>query len=203
MKRTVLMKHSMQVWSLLTALAAFTAVYTPAQVVQSAQYRHLSLSVGVLGTASQPDFDPDLIAFNVAQASPQRLYGITAFADIRASRWIQIELATHQMRYNQYKGIDGTDPGVSQSTYLGGLRLPLVTYMGFTPYAKVLGGIGTMSSVYLDGPAFTLAYGGGLDYRLSKHFSARLIDFEMQRWSVQPTPLQPYNASIGLSYKIF
>jgi hypothetical protein len=56
-----------------------------------------------------------------------------------------------------------------------------------------------------------IAYGGGVDFRLSKRFSAR-GDFEYQQWPRWPnipesgianTTLFPYGASVGVGYKIF
>jgi hypothetical protein len=54
-----------------------------------------------------------------------------------------------------------------------------------------------------------LAYGGGIDFRLTKRFSAR-GDFEYQQWLQWPnipgipnSPLFPYGASAGIGYKIF
>ena len=59
------------------------------------------------------------------------------------------------------------------------------------------------------GNYFALAYGGGVDFQLTKRFSAR-GDFEYQQWLRWPnipefpnTSLYPYGASVGVGYRIF
>jgi hypothetical protein len=54
-----------------------------------------------------------------------------------------------------------------------------------------------------------IAYGGGIDFRLNRRFSAR-GDFEYQQWPSWPgipgvpnSSLYPYGASVGVGYKIF
>jgi opacity protein-like surface antigen len=54
-----------------------------------------------------------------------------------------------------------------------------------------------------------IAYGGGVDFKLTKRISAR-GDFEYQQWPQWPdipgipnSPLYPYGASVGIGYKIF
>ena len=47
-----------------------------------------------------------------------------------------------------------------------------------------------------------IAYGGGVDYRLTRRFTIRCFDFEYQQWHVTPT-LCPLGGSVGVSYKIF
>jgi hypothetical protein len=50
--------------------------------------------------------------------------------------------------------------------------------------------------------ANVIAYGGGVDYRLDKRMSLRVVDFEYQQWHVSPT-LFPYGVSAGLGSHIF
>jgi hypothetical protein len=54
-----------------------------------------------------------------------------------------------------------------------------------------------------------IAYGGGVDFRLTKRFIAR-GDFEYQQWLGWPnipgianTTLLPYGASVGVGYRVF
>jgi hypothetical protein len=81
-----------------------------------------------------------------------------------------------------------------------GPKVPIKTFKGVTPYGKVLFGFGSGS--FLNGHTSVLAYGGGVDYRLSKRFTLRAFDFEYQQWFVTPT-LHPYGGSVGIGYKIF
>jgi opacity protein-like surface antigen len=165
-----------------------------AQVVPSATGSKVSVTVGGLGSVSQPDYAGGLIA----QTSPNRLYGIGAYVDVRVNRWVQLEGEARWMRFNEYSW--GSPALVNgEDTYLIGPRLPIRHFGRATPYGKVLAGLGTSS--FLENPAFALAYGGGVDYRLTKRFSAR-ADFEYQQWRVTPN-LYPYGASVGIGYKIF
>ena len=75
-----------------------------------------------------------------------------------------------------------------------------MTFHRVTPYGKFLFGLG--NAPFLSGNTFVLAYGGGVDYRLTRRFSLRAIDFEYQQWRVNPT-IYPYGGSVGISYKIF
>jgi hypothetical protein len=159
------------------------------QVVPSAASSSLSVDAGGLGSVSQPDYAGE----GIAQTSPNRLYGAGAYVDAHFSRWVQLEGESRWLRFNEYLGIN-------EDTYLIGPRIPIGTFKRFTPYGKVLVGMGSGS--FLNGHSFVIAYGGGLDYRLSKRFSIRCADFEYQQWQVTPT-LWPYGGSVGISYKIF
>jgi hypothetical protein len=138
-------------------------------------------------------FQPDYAGQGIAQTSPQRLYGIGAFVDADFNRWVGIEAEGRWLHWNEYAGI-------SQNTYMIGPRVPIVTYKNLTPYGKFLIGMGSGS--FLTGRTTAFAYGGGVDYRLSRKFNLRIFDFEYQNWRVSPT-LHPYGGSVGLSYRIF
>jgi len=159
-----------------------------AQVVPAATSNSFRLTAGGLGSVFQPDYAGE----GVAQTSPNRLWGIGAYVDARVNRWVQIEGEGRWLRYNTYLGIN-------QNSYLVGPRVPIVTFHKLTPYGKFLVGMGNGS--FLSGSTFVLAYGGGVDYRLSHHFTAR-GDFEYQQWKVTPV-ISPYGLSAGISYKIF
>jgi hypothetical protein len=159
------------------------------QVVPSASSGAISLDAGGLGSVSQPDY----AGTGVAMTSPNRLYGTGTYVDAHFSRWVNLEGEARWLTFNEYLGID-------EKTYLIGPRVPIGTFHKFTPYGKVLFGLGGGS--FLTGHSFVMAYGGGLDYRLTKHFTIRCFDFEYQQWQVTPT-LWPYGGSAGISYKIF
>jgi hypothetical protein len=165
------------------------AVAAHAQVVPSATSSSFTLTAGALGSAFQPDYAGE----GIAQTSPNRLYGAGAFVDARLSRWVDIEGEARWLRFNEYLGID-------ENTYLIGPLIPIVTVHRITPYGKFLVGMGNGS--FLSGNTFVLAYGGGVDYRLSRKFTLRAFDFEYQQWQVTPT-IHPYGGSVGIAYHIF
>jgi Outer membrane protein beta-barrel domain len=166
----------------------FAAVAVRAQVRPAATVNGFSLSVGAEGSIFQPDYAGQ----GVAETGPDRLYGIGAYVDARFTRWVQLEGEGRWLHFNEYEGID-------ENSYMIGPRVPIYDFHGITPYAKVLFGWG--SGGFLNGRAGTIAYGGGLDYRLTPKLSVR-GDFEYQYWHVTPT-LWPYGGSFGVSYTIF
>lgn len=149
----------------------------------------MTVNVGGEGSAFQPDYAGQ----GVAQAGPNRLYGIGAYVDVDFTRWIQVEGEGRWLHWNQYAGID-------QNTYMIGPRVPIIEFHRFTPYGKFL--FGWASGSFLTGRTTAFTYGGGVDYRLSHKFTLRCFDFEYQDWRVTPT-LHPYGGSVGLSYKVF
>ena len=158
------------------------------QVAPSASASEFKLEAGGLGSVSQPDYAGE----GIAQTSPNRLYGAGAFVDAKFNRWIVLEGEGRWLKFNQYLGINET-------TYLAGPRVPIRDFRHFTPYGKFL--VGTGMGSFLSGNTLVLAYGGGVDYRINRRFTAR-GDFEYQQWRVTPT-IWPYAASAGICYKIF
>jgi len=173
----------------LSILFLFAAHALYSQVVPAASSGSLALDAGALGSVSQPDYAGE----GIAQTSPNRLWGVGAYADGRLNRWVTIEGEGRWLKFNQYLGIN-------ESTYLIGPLVPIGTFFHrVTPYGKVLVGMGGGS--FLTGHSFVIAYGGGLDYHFARRFSLR-GDFEYQQWRVTPT-LWPYEGSAGISYRIF
>jgi opacity protein-like surface antigen len=178
-------------------LLAAGALFAHAQVDPSAIGRGLSITAGGLASAFQPDY----AGGSVAAASSSRLYGIGAYVDVRFSRWVQIEAEGRWLRFNQYVNI-------SQDNYLIGPRLPIphLHFWRATPYGKVLVGYGNMNFEFnaAHGRFTDIAYGGGVDIKLTKRISVRAIDFEFQQWPKWlNSSLAPYGASVGVGYKIF
>jgi hypothetical protein len=103
---------------------------------------------------------------------------------------------------------------IREDNYLIGPRIPIekLRFRRATPYAKVLIGNSRMN-FYLNGAygRYTdIAYGGGVDVKLTKRITLRAIDFEYQQWLGWPnipgipnSSLSPYGASVGVSYKVF
>ncbi len=168
-----------------------------AQVEPTAYRGQLSLRVGGLGSGFQPDYAGGL----VPGASPERLYGYGVYADLKFTRWAQLEGEARWLRMNSYLNI-------TQDNYLIGPRVPIheFKWRQATPYGKALFGLGTMNFEfdYAHGHFADIALGGGVDLRLTKRISLRPIDFEYQLWPnwVSGT-LKPYGASVGVAYKVF
>lgn len=136
---------------------------------------------------------PDYAGNGIAQASPNYLFGMGVFVDYKVNRWVVVEGEGQWLHFNQYLGIN-------ENSYMIGPKVPITTFKGLTPYGKFLVGIGSGS--FLNGHTTVLAYGGGVDYRLTRRLSLRAFDFEYQQWIVTPT-LRPYGFSAGIGYKIF
>ena len=169
-----------------------------AQVVPSATARQFSVTAGALGSVFQPDFSVS----NGVGTSPNRLYGVGAYVDVKFTRWVQLEAEGRWLRFNTTLA-NGYNEGNGEDTYLIGPRIPIhhFRFLHATPYGKVLFGLG--NGTFLTAPAFNIAYGGGVDLRLTKRLSLRAFDFEYQQWHVTPKALWPYGGSVGIGYKIF
>jgi opacity protein-like surface antigen len=195
----VFMKRSLAALFALSIAACASAL---AQVEPSATGSGFQLTAGALGSALQPDFPapcpPPNLSLSCVGTSNNRVYGFGTYVDVRLSRWFQPEAEARWSRAN----IDGN--ANAEDTYLFGPRVPIHTFhwMHATPYGKFLVGWGRAGG-FLDPPTtFAMAYGGGLDLRVTKHITLRAFDLEYQQWRVNPT-LFPYEGSVGLSYRIF
>ena len=194
------MKRSILVFFCMGCLLA--AVSARAQVVPAATSGGLHLSAGGEGSVYQPDYANEVEAY----PSPNRLYGIGAFVDARFNRWAQIEAEGRWMQFNKtyvcaVANGQNIDCQNGENTYSIGPRIAPYTFHKFTPYGKVLAGLGNGS--FLSGNTFVLSYGGGVDYRLNRRFTLRCFDFEYQQWFIPGVTLYPYGGSVGLSYRIF
>jgi len=181
---------------LFIAFSSAAIVSIHGQSAPSAFKQNSGIQIGGLGSVFQPDY-----AGNGAGTGPQRLYGAGAYADVSFNRWATIEAEARWMHFNEFHGI-------YQNTYSIGPRIPIVTFHRITPYGKVLIGWGSMSAADLTGKALAFTYGAGVDYRLSRRITVRIIDYEYQQWRVvnfenQPDDLYPNGGSVGISYRIF
>jgi hypothetical protein len=194
------MKRSVN--ALLFVLLAAGALSTRAQVAPSAFARGTSITAG--GEASI--FQPDYAGFGVPQTSAKRLYGIGTYVDVKFTPWVQLEGEGRWLRFNQIDGI-------YEDNYFIGPRLPIykLRYKRITPYGKLLIGFGRLNFENNNGwGRYTaLAYGGGLDIKLTRRINVRLPDVEYQQWlkwtegGAKTYNLFPYGASVGVSYRIF
>jgi hypothetical protein len=169
----------------------FTAFALPTfgQVMPAAIGHQPKLSAGGFGSIFQPNY----AGTGIAQASPNPLIGIGAYIDYKINRVVGVEAEANWLQFNQFIGI-------TQNSYLIGPKIHIHEFGNFMPYGKVL--VGTGGGSFLNGRTTVLAYGGGVDYNLSRHWMVRVGDFEYQQWFVTPQ-LHPYGGSVGLAYKIF
>jgi hypothetical protein len=196
---------------LFSILFAAGAVSARAQVVAAATARQFSITAGGIASIFQTDYagarggpqcnfnSNPIICYPVAGASPYPLFGAGAYVDVKFTRWVQIEAEGRWLRFNQYGGI-------SQDNYLIGPRVPVLHFWRSSVYAKALGGCAKMNfnSIGEKGTFTDLAFGGGMDVKLTKRISIRAADFEYQyypRWG--NSTLSPYGASMGIGYKLF
>jgi len=144
------------------------------------------------------------IGLTIAQGDEftERLGGLTGYATLDFSRHLGAEVDIHILNLI-------TPYNFVENTYLGGARY--AWHKGrFTPYVKVLGGLGQTyikqpSTTYAQGtPSSTFAFagGGGLDIRLPFHINVRAIDFEYQMWpGYVPNGLSPTLLTCGAAYR--
>lgn len=166
-----------------------------AQVVPAAGRGDSTLTAG--GTIVA--FLPYPNAGSVLPGYPESvLLGAGAVVDFNVSKWWGIEAEGHWLRFHEFAQ-------VHEDTYLIGPRI-LVPKGRFRFYGKALYGFGKFAFPYgyAQEQDPVLAFGGGLDYRLTRRLSVRLLDGEYQRWlDFQNQSLSPYGASAGVVYRIF
>jgi len=131
-----------------------------------------------------------------------RLTGLTGYATLDFRSHIGAEIDVHILNLI-------APFNFVEDTYLGGARY--VWHRGrFTPYVKVLGGIGQTyikqpSSTFVPGTPSTklvVAGGGGIDIRLPWHINVRAIDFEYQMWpGYGKDGLNPSMLTCGAAYR--
>jgi hypothetical protein len=202
--------------SLLFAILLFFGVAAAsAQAIHSGAGRQVSITAGGMASIFQPDFEgdnwvcvapcsPTNPAYTpYAGASSYKLYGVGAYVDVRMRRWVQIEAEGRLLRWHQFEG-------VSEVNYLIGPRLPVYHFWKASVYGKVLGGRSKLNYGdywgYPEGSHYytDLAFGGGVDLKLTKRLSLRVVDVEYHYWpSWNNSTLSPYGASVGVGYKIF
>jgi hypothetical protein len=157
-----------------------------AQVAPAALRSPLSLTVGGFASGFEPDYVPNKLA------------GVGAYADLNVFRRYGLEGEARWQRFHETGGI-------SQDNYLIGPRVRVLHIWRAQPYVKVLGGFSNMDfGGGFTGRFTTIAYGGGVDLRVTRRISVRAIDFEYQQWpKFLSSNLYPYGGSVGVSYRIF
>ena len=149
--------------------------------------REIAVQVGVAGSSYTLDYDDG------------REEGIAIYADLDLPRHLGIEALYRNASLQ-------TPHDIGENHALVGPRLTI--HKGrFIPYAKALVGIGTINfqqGYYQSSSSqsyLIYAFGGGLDYHLSRHLNIRALDFEYQLWpTFQPHGLTPTGFSVGAAY---
>jgi hypothetical protein len=98
-----------------------------------------------------------------------------------------------------------TPADIGEDSYLLGPRY-VFRHNRFSPYAKVLFGLGRFKYQYDTAPhtAYTYkiySFGGGLDIQATQHINVRAIDFEYRQWpGYPPNGLAPQVWTFGAAY---
>lgn len=135
--------------------------------------------------------------------SQDRMNGLGIYVDWNLFGHLGAEGEARWLRFNQ-------EFGTYEDNFLAGPRYSR-HYGKFVPYAKFLLGAGELHFPFGQGHGgyFAMVPGGGLDYRLTRRFTIRAVDYEYQFWPSAPGGpfvshgLTPSGFSFGASYRIF
>ncbi len=148
---------------------------------------NFGLQLGVGATGASPDYDNKNMA------------GVTVYGDIDYKDRFGLVGEYHYL--NLYSPLD-----IAENSLLAGPRYKF-NFGRLHPYVKAVGGIGTFEFIKGYYPATTkqnytaIAAGGGIDYAVARHITAR-IDFEYQDWlNFKPNGLTPYVGTVGVAYR--
>jgi len=172
------------------------AAAAKAQVVESANARQFAINVGGMGSAVWPNDGNHPPYGN----SADYLLGVGTYVDLHFTHWFQVEGEARWLYFHQYAG-------EHQDTYLIGPKVPIKRFGSAQIYGKALIGLGRMTfpNNYGNGSFTALAFGGGMDYRVSRKVTFRAVDFEFQDWPdfLPDFNIHPYGVSVGMSYRVF
>ncbi len=135
--------------------------------------------------------------------NPVHLGGAGVYVDWNIFGRLGVEGEARWLRFNQLQGS-------YEDNYLVGPRYSW-HFKKFVPYAKFLMGAGELefNANQGHGGYFAMAPGGGLDYRLTRRVTIRVIDYEYQIWpsalggGFPSNGLTPHGFSFGAGYRIF
>ncbi len=137
-------------------------------------------------------------------AAYQAVYGVRnitggfVYADANPQWRVGLEGEARFLRYRTFAD-------VTETTYLGGLRVLILRPRRLQPYAKFLAGMGriTLPFEYAHGSFLAYAPGAGLDVALNRYVTLRAVDVEYQHWpQFTYGPLNPYGVSAGVSVRL-
>ena len=167
-----------------------------AQVAETAEVRTFTVSAGGFGSV----FSPGDGSHPLYGKSADYLLGVGTYVDLHFTHWFQLEGEARWLRFHEFAG-------ENQDNYLIGPKVPVARWGRANFYGKALIGLGRMTfpNDYGHGSFTALAFGGGVDYPLSRKLTFRPVDFEYQVWPkfLPGYTIHPYGASVGLSYRVF
>ena len=169
----------MLVWTLGIATAK-------AQAVATASGPGSYITVGGGASAFQADYGGRDIA------------GAFVYTDVNPQWRVGLEGEARFLRYHSAQD-------VTESNYLGGLRVQILRPRRLQPYAKFLAGMGriTLPYNYAHGTFLVYAPGAGLDVALNNFVTVRAVDVEYQHWpEFTYGALSPYGVSAGISLRL-
>ena len=129
--------------------------------------------------------------------TPHATQGVSFWADYDFHKFLGVEAGGH------LGGIVSRDD-VGENSYLIGPRI-IYRKRHLTGYGKLLAGRGTITDQLRNhSSTFNIyAFGGGLEYKVSRRLNLRAVDFELQKWpDFEPNTLSPTVITVGLSYVI-
>jgi hypothetical protein len=181
--------------SLILAISVLHGTNSPslrAQVAPPAFKSSFSLSAGGMTSAFQ---------FRDVMGVPDKTGGVGAYVDLNLLHGVGVEAEGRWQRFYVWQGIH-------RDNYLIGPRLQFRPFWRMRSYLKVLGGFTDIGFGACGGSGRfgTVAFGGGLDFRLARRINVRVLDaeYQLEQWSASPRPhSMPYGVSVGIAYRIF
>jgi len=166
-----------------------------AQVSEAATARQFTITAGGLVSA----FAVNGGSHPVYGTGTNYLAGPGTYFDMHFTHWVQVEGEARWLRFHEFRG-------EHQDHYLIGPRVPVFRFGKAQLYGKAMVGLGRMTfpNLYGYGTFTALAFGGGIDYKLSRKVALR-GDFEFQDWPnfLPGQTIRPYGVTIGMAYRVF
>ena len=125
--------------------------------------------------------------------------GGLVYADVNPQWRVSLEGEARFLRWHTFED-------VTQSNYLGGVRVAVLRPRRWNPYMKFVAGVGRVTLPFPYAHASFLAYapGAGLEVAVNDRVSVRVLDVEYQHWPQFPFgALSPYGISTGVSMRLF
>ena len=180
---------------LLFLLCFASAIAAGAQATESATARQFSVTAG--GTASV--FRPGTGSHPIWGTGSNYLVGVGTYVDFHFTHWVQLEGEARWLRFHEYSG-------EHQDHYLIGPKVPVIQFGKAQVYGKAMVGLGKMTfpNHYGYGTFTAVAFGGGIDDRLSRKVTVR-GDFEYQDWPnfLPGQTMRPWGLTVGMAYRVF
>jgi hypothetical protein len=169
-----------------TAVVLFGAEGSPAQVVPSAVGPGAYVAVGTGVSGFQ------------AVYGERYLGGGLIYADVHPKWRVGLEGEARFLRFH-------TSEHVTETNYVGGLRVLVLRSHDLEIYSKFLVGMGRITLPFDQAHGSFLAYvpGCGVDIALNHYVTLRAVDFEYQHWPQFPFgSFSPYGITSGIRVRV-